>query len=74
MKRFLQWVDTLFNEHKFARRFTLFWAMALITYSVWEFFHQYGAANQSHATVIVAIIGLLTVAIGLYQWDRMQDK
>jgi hypothetical protein len=51
-------------------RFTLFWAMAVITFTVWRFFKQIADIQASQATVIVAIIGLLSIAINLYQRDK----
>ena len=54
-----------FNKHKGVRRLLLLWACCLITYSV--------VKNHLADTVAVAVIGLLTVVIGFYQWSRNKD-
>lgn len=61
------WVERLFNKHKFMRRFTMFWAMALVTYIVVE-------RHDMQTGSFVAVVGLVATAIGLYQWDKMLDK
>ena len=66
------WIRVLFEDYKFARRFALFWAMALITCTVVEFF-QMDEVGAPHATVIVAIIGILATVIAFYQWHRSKD-
>lgn len=68
-------LDRLFNRHKFIRRATLAWAVWLITLVVLratepETFTQLNAAG---ATVVSAVIGILTAVIGLYQWSRKHD-
>ena len=60
-------IERLFNQHKFMRRFTMFWAMGLVTYIVIE---RHDMATGS----FVAIVGLVATAIGLYQWDKALDK
>ena len=74
MKRVNNWVRVLFEEYKFSRRFALFWAMGLITYSVLRFFELTDKVDTPHATVIVAIIGVLATVIAFYQWHRQGDK
>lgn len=73
MKRLGQCIKALFEEYKFARRFALFWAIGLITFTVIEFFEM-NQVETPHATVIVAIIGILSAVIGFYQWHRSNDE
>lgn len=74
MRRFGAFIRVLFEDYKFARRFALFWAIWLITYSVLRFFERTQVIDTPHATVIVAIIGILATVIGFYQWHRQGDK
>lgn len=73
MKRINNWVRVLFEEYKFSRRFALFWAMGLITYSVLRFFELIDKIDTP-GLVLVAIIGVLATVIGFYQWHRAGDK
>jgi hypothetical protein len=67
-------INALFEKYKFARRSALYWAMGLITYSVLRFFDLIEKVGAPQASVIVAIIGLLSVVIGLYNKHRSQDE
>ena len=49
------------------RRFTMFWAMGLVTYIVLE-------KPEMTTGNFVAVIGLVATSIGLYQWDKALDK
>lgn len=61
------WVERLFKEHKFMRRFTMFWSMGIVTYVV---IYQ----PTMGGVQFTAIVGLVATSIGLYQWDKMLDK
>lgn len=70
-----KWFSELANRQMLFRRLVLIWAMTIITYVVYivvepTLLIQIGAAG---ATVITAIIGILTTVIGFYQWHRQQD-
>lgn len=67
MRKFHSWTHRLFNEHKFARRFTLFGIFGLIAYAT---FNIADFSDSKYAT----LCGLLTVAIGLYQWDKAHER
>lgn len=69
----LGWLDRLFNQHKFARRFSLFWSMCLITYIAMAYVGKMGELNSTDATVILGFIGILATVIGFYQWHRSKD-
>lgn len=73
MKGFMAFVDRLFNRHKLVRRGLLLWAVWIITYSIQSYFQVVAFTDGSVATVMTAIIGILGVVIGLYQWSRMRD-
>ena len=68
----MNWIGTLFDKYKFARRAALIWACWLITVTVFKFFEM-ERVDSTHATVIVSIIGILATVIGFYQWQRKQD-
>jgi len=59
----MAWLERLFNQHKLVRRSCLLWAMSLTT---WATFH----ADTLETGEFVAVVGLVSTAIGLYQWDR----
>jgi hypothetical protein len=61
------WVERLFNKHKLMRRATMFWCMGLITYIT--------VNNPDMDTGnFTAVIGLMTIVVGLYQWDKARDS
>lgn len=63
----------LLEKHKLVRRVLLVWACWLISYTVINFFEHYEDTSSVNATVITAIIGILTVVIGFYQSHRRDD-
>lgn len=69
----MNWLDDLFNKHKFARRFSLFWAMSLITYIAVSYVAKMGSLNAVDGTIILGFIGVLATVIGFYQWHRSKD-
>ena len=66
-------VHRLYEEYRFARRFTLHWSQALITFNVWMFWQYLDKLKDGHMAFLAGITALLTVAIGLYQWDAARD-
>ena len=69
-------VKRLFEEHKLVRRLTLGWAVWLISVVVLRVTQPevLQHVNGSVATIVTAVIGLLTTVIALYQWTRHQEK
>ena len=69
-------MKTLFEEHKLVRRLTLGWAVWLITVVVLRVTQpEYlSDVNGATATIVTAVIGLLTTVIAFYQWTRHQEK
>ena len=65
----------LFEEHKAVRRLTLLWAIWLITVVVLRVTQPEVLANVTGpvATVVTAVIGILTTVIAFYQWTRHKD-
>ncbi len=61
------WVERLFKKHKFMRRFTMFWCMGLITY-ITVYNPDMSGGNFG------AIVGLFTIVVGLYQWDKKLER
>lgn len=68
-------IKTLFEEHKAARRITLFWALWLISVVTLRVTDPevIPTLTAASTTVITAIIGILTTVIGFYQWHRSKD-
>ena len=72
----MEWIDRFFNRHKGARRSALVWAMCLITVVVLRASDPdtLVALTPASATFLTAVIGMLSVVIGFYQWSRDRDK
>ncbi len=62
----LDWTDRLFNIHGFMRRFTMFWAMGLITVFGWVLLQQ----GEFTEKMYIAMVGMLATAVGLYTWTK----
>lgn len=68
-------LDAVFNRHRLVRRLTLAWAVALITWTVWFVFTKQPDIKEGTAAALATVVGILTVVVGFYQWDRRQaDK
>jgi hypothetical protein len=65
---------TLYEQYKFARRFTLHWSQGLITYNVLMFWRHLEALKDPHMIFLGGITALLGVSIGLYQWDAAREQ
>ena len=61
------------EKHKLVRRLTLLWATSLITYVVYNVVDDLSTMTSAGASVVVAIIGILTTVIGFYQYSRGKD-
>jgi len=66
----LDWVNRLFNQYKFMRRFMLFWIVVLLTFVTYRVFWQTEGELSSE---YMALTGLLTIVVGLYQWLRERE-
>lgn len=87
LEPFLAWGDRLYNEHKLMRRMLVLWAMAIITWAMallsWVAHKVFADlslitpavadAMGVIATALATVAALLTVVVGLYQWDRARD-
>ena len=71
----MKFISRLFEEHKLARRGALVWACWLISVVALRVTEPETLAGMTaaSATVVTAIIGILTTVIGFYQWSRGQD-
>lgn len=69
------WIERLIEQHKLVRRLTLAWACVLITLVVLRVTTPEALPHVTAAvaSVVVAVIGILTTVIGLYQWHRHRD-
>ena len=70
MKNFSEWIDRLFNQYRFVRRFMLFWIVGLLSLVTYQIFWN---TKGELSTEYIALTGLLTVVIGLYQWIRSKE-
>lgn len=71
----LAYLDRLFNRNRFFRRALLAWACWLITVVVLRVteVEALDKINGAVATVVTAIIGILTTVIAFYQWSRRHE-
>jgi len=70
----LNWIDRLFNKHKFMRRLLMFWAIALITWTVGREFRDLSEITAASVSALGVVTAILGTVIGLYQWSRDRDK
>lgn len=65
----------LIEKHKFIRRLALAWACTIITVVVLRVTGPETITNISTAgaSVVIAVIGILTTVVGLYQHHRAKD-
>jgi hypothetical protein len=72
---FSKLIKSLFEEHKAARRVTLFWAIWLISVVVLRVTDPevLPTITAAAATVVTAIIGILATVVSFYQWHRSND-
>lgn len=68
-------LDRFFNQHKGMRRLLLVWVCWLITVVVLRVtdIEALPHVTAPVATVVTAVLGLLTVVIGLYQTTRAKE-
>ena len=66
----LDWIDRLFKEHRFMRRFVVFWMLALLTGATYQVFWMYKTGMSAE---YVALTGLLAVCFGFYQYLRDRE-
>lgn len=68
-------LDRFFNQHKGMRRLLLVWVCWLITVVVLRVTDIEALPHVTGpvATVVTAVLGLLTVVIGLYQTTRAKE-
>lgn len=71
-----KFIKSMFEEHKAARRVTLFWALWLISVVVLRVTDPevIPTITAAAATVVTAIIGILTTVVAFYQWHRSKDN
>jgi hypothetical protein len=69
------WIDRLFNEHKFARRFALFWCMGTVTLVAVRVTNPdvMPLVSTAVASVLVALVGLCGTVMAFYEKHRGQD-
>lgn len=68
MKR--EWLKRMVEEHKLVRRLALLWGFVIVTWCLMGFWDRLAEINSAHATVLVAVIGLVSVVTGFYITGR----
>ena len=69
-----KFLDRLFNQYKFVRRFTLFWQLGTVT-AILAFCVLYSElVTDPVARVFIAIIGLTGVITAMYMYMRDKDQ
>lgn len=67
------WLDAFFEQHKGARRLTLLWIIALVTWATLIVFTSLEQITAPVAAAYGSLVGLVTVVTGLYVNLRAQD-
>ena len=67
------YIKRLFDEHKFARRFSFFWAIAIVSVLVAFIWFKPAAINNGY---IVSALGLITaiVTVPIAWYFKTRDK
>jgi hypothetical protein len=73
MKRFGEWVESLFEEHKLVRRLVVLWAVGLITFVIYVTFSDLTLLTASVAAAVGTVVGILSVVINFYTRSRELD-
>ena len=73
IKSFLSSFWDFIDTRKIVRRIALLWAIWLITVVALKASEVLTEITAAGATVVTAVIGILTVVIGLYQSHRHDD-
>jgi len=68
------WINKLFNEYKFVRRYMIFWSTILVGWVVWMVFTNMEEVSTPVATVAVSVLGLVGTVLTFYQILRGKDK
>ena len=69
----MNWLEKLFEEHKFVHRASMIWACWLVTMVVFMSFEKLEVIDGPRATLIGGFVGILSTIVGLYTWIRQQD-
>jgi len=74
LSRFGNWVECLFEEHKLVRRSLVFWAIFEINRLVTHIIHITTEVNAAVASVVGAIVGILSTVLVFYIRSRELDN
>lgn len=72
----LEWIDRLFNKHKFVRRSMVLWAVWMNTLLILFYVEQKASGTNfdGHDVAVITLFsGLLMTAITFYKWSRDRD-
>lgn len=70
MSRFGNWVDKLFEKHKFARRVAIFWIMLLISWCTVVVYSDLSLVNSAIVALYGTTVGMLGTIVGMYMHSR----
>jgi len=68
-----EWIDKLFNKHKFVRRFLVMWASITIAWTTYMMFRDITLISTAASMAYATNTALLATVIGLYQWSRNKE-
>lgn len=72
--RITSFLDRLFNQYKFVRRFLIFWFIGMVSLiGINSILHPEGITEYS-SSVQMSIVTLAAIVFGLYQWLRERDQ
>ena len=69
----IDWIDRLFNQYKFVRRFMIFWMLIIVTCVLCVVYSDLAAVTTPVASVTVSVVGLVATVGGFYFMGR-KDK
>ena len=73
MKKFGDYIECLFEEHKFVRRLLVLWAVVMITFILAVVFKDVTLITASVAAAVSTVVGILSVVINFYLRSRELD-
>ena len=76
---FFAYVESLFEEHRFVRRYIIFWAtitMSLLMYRIFGNMEvlRIVAGSTPLASIVGSYLTILTASTTLYMWLRERDQ
>lgn len=67
-------LDRLFNQYKFVRRFLIFWFAGLVSIIALNSVFYPEGITEAAAGVQKGVLTMAAIVFGLYQWLRERDQ